>query len=283
MRFPETGRLLGRFPYVRVGAGERPLVVVPGVDDAMYEGVVPPGSGWFARAYFSRFLDDHTVYVVSRPRGLPEEQTIADMADDYARLLDDELGPADVLGISMGGFIGQELSIRHPELVERLVLTNSGCRIAEQSVDAVRRFLRYARDRDWSRIRSEIAAASFTDWRAVSYPSFALSVGRFVLPKPADPDDVRISVEAILEFDATDRLGDVASPTLVFGGTDDPFFPASILEETAAGIPDAELAAIRGAKHGAFHERKYRFDASVDAFLDRSTEMSARPASDSCG
>lgn len=280
MRFPETGHVLDRFPYVRVGDGPRTLVVFPGLDDAMFDGEYPTVAGWLAQAYFSRLLDDHTVYVLSRPRGLSDGTTIADMADEYARALDGPLGAADVLGISMGGFVGQQLSRRHPELVERLVLANSGCRMAESGLEIVRRFLEYARDRDWARIRAELAEASFADYRTMSYPPFILSVGRFVLPTPADPDDVRVSLEAIREFDLTDRLGEVGSPTLVFGGTADPYFPEPILEETAAGIPDAELAAIPGAKHGAFHEHKYEFDDRLDAFLHRSAEATASPASE---
>lgn len=278
MRFSETGHLLDRLPYVRVGDGPRTLVVVPGVDDAMFDGDYPVAAGWFVRAYFSRFLDDHTVYVLSRPRGLADGTTIADMADDYARALDERLGAADVLGISMGGFVGLELCLRHPELVERLALANSGCRMAESALTVVDRFLEYAREDDWAWIRAELAAASFTDFRAVTYPPFVLSVGRLALPRPADPDDVRISLEAIREFDVTDRLGDVSSPTLVFGGAADPYFPEPVLEATAAGIPDAELAAIPGAKHGAFHERKPEFDDRLAALLDRPAHASERSA-----
>lgn len=116
--------------------------------------------------------------MVSRPRNLPPDHSIADMADDDAEALETELGRADVLGVSMGGMIGQELSVRRPELVDRLALANSGSRIAD--VEAVDRFFRYARERDWASIRGKFAAAMFTDWRAVSYPLFVTTVGRFV-------------------------------------------------------------------------------------------------------
>lgn len=269
MRSVETGRLCDRFPYVRVGKGSRPLVVVPGVDDAMFSGRYPIALGWMLRGYFSRFVGDRAVYVISRPRGLPEEHTIADMADGYAEVLEAELGPADVLGISMGGMIAQELGVRHPDLVETVVLANSGCRVDDP--ERIRRLLAYARERDWARIRADLGVAMFTDWRAVTYPAFVLTLGRFAIPRPAVPADVTVSLEAIRAFDATGRLADVDAPTLVFGGTDDPFFPEPILEATAAGIPDAELSMIRGGKHGAYHERKLTFDDRVDAFLEERT------------
>lgn len=65
-----SGELLDRSPYVRVGDGPRTLVVIPGLDDAMFDGRYPAGSGWAFYWYFSRFVDEFTVYVVSRPRRL---------------------------------------------------------------------------------------------------------------------------------------------------------------------------------------------------------------------
>jgi len=48
--------------------------------------------------------------------------TLADMADDTAALLDRlELGPAHVIGASMGGMIAQTLAARHPQDARSLV------------------------------------------------------------------------------------------------------------------------------------------------------------------
>jgi 3-oxoadipate enol-lactonase len=50
--------------------------------------------------------------------------TIADMADDVAGLITNlRLGRTHIVGISMGGMIAQEVAIRHPALVDKLVLT----------------------------------------------------------------------------------------------------------------------------------------------------------------
>ena len=56
-------------------------------------------------------------------RSAPWPFTIEDLADDARDVLDDSaIGPAAVLGISMGGMIAQELAIRHSDIVEKLVL-----------------------------------------------------------------------------------------------------------------------------------------------------------------
>lgn len=261
----ETGAFDDRFPFVRVGSGSRPLVVFPGIDDAMFDGRYPTAVGWAFRWYFARFVDDFAVYVISRPRELPDGHGIGDMADDYATAVETEIGPANVLGLSMGGMIAQAFAVRHPDLVDRLVLANTGCRFADP--EALDRFREHASDRDWGRIRAELSAAMFTGGRALAYPPLALTFGRLVAPRPADPADVGISLNAVDAFDSTDRLDAVEARTLVFGGTADPYFPESVLTETADGIRDAGRSFVPGAKHGAFHEHKGTFDRRVDDFL----------------
>src|SRR5580658_6373403 len=51
------------------------------------------------------------------------DYTMADYADDAAALLDHVGWPrAKVIGVSFGGMVAQELALRHPAKVERLVL-----------------------------------------------------------------------------------------------------------------------------------------------------------------
>lgn len=272
----QTGTLLGEFPYVQVGDGPRTLVVLPGFGDAMFSGRYPSAAGPALAAYFYRYLDEYTVYLISRPRGLPEGYTISKSADDHARVLQ-ELGPVDVLGISMGGLIGQQLCIRYPTLVDRLVVASSACRLGDDGREPVRRMLRDAREHDWFSIRAELASGLYSDLRSVVYPPFIQTVGRFVLPRPGDPDDVRLSLAAILDYDGRGELNDIDQQTLIIGGSRDPYFTVDVMQETAEGIPDAILSLIRGAKHGAFHERKLTFDRRTTEFLARSRQATELP------
>jgi len=182
--------------------------------------------------------------------------------------VDAEIGSADVLGISNGGMVAQALAVRHPELVDRLVLANTGCRFGDLPASTgptprPRPGLGGDPGRTGRRDVHRLACVRVPVTRVDDWP--------VVLPEPADPNDLEASLAAVRGFDIRDRLDEIDAPTLVFGGTADPYVPEAILEGTAAGMPGAECAFVPGAKHATFHERKATFDARVRTFLDGRT------------
>src|SRR5829696_7657480 len=72
----------------------------------------------------------------------PGPYTVAQLADDAVAVLDAAgVGRAHVYGVSLGGMIAQEIALRHPARVDRLVLaaTTAGGRAAAQAHDAADR------------------------------------------------------------------------------------------------------------------------------------------------
>ena len=92
--------------------------------------------------------------------------------------------------------------------------------------------------------------------------------GRVVLREPSDPSDFLTTLEADLHHDTTERLGEISAPTLILGGSEDPFFSESLLRETAERIPDATLRVYEGVGHGVPKERKRRYENDALSFLD---------------
>ena len=122
--------------YIRFGSGERVLIMLPGLGDALQsvKGTALP------MAFMYRLLaKDFTVYMFSRKSDLLMGYTTRDMAKDQAEAME-KLGieKADVFGVSMGGMIAQHLAIDYPEKVNKLILTVTSARpnpVLQESID----------------------------------------------------------------------------------------------------------------------------------------------------
>jgi len=119
----EEGVLPRGLPFVRFGNGP-PLLFIQGLtgSDANPRGI--------SRILTVRPLQPMARYfivsVVNRRPGLPVG--MADVADDYARVIREELGgrwPS-----STGGSVAREVAVDHPRLVARLVLADTACRLS---------------------------------------------------------------------------------------------------------------------------------------------------------
>jgi pimeloyl-ACP methyl ester carboxylesterase len=254
-------------PYYRFGSGDRPLVVVPGANDAFVGADRRRAGGTLARATYRRFARDYDVWVVSRPDGLAPGTTTREMAADYARVVRHVGAPADVLGVSMGGLIAAHLAADAPALVDRLVCAVSGVRLGDDGRESVERWRDLAAAGRWRDLAIDTAGETYGAVRGWTYGATLAAVPDAALA-PAVPTDPGVSFRACLDHDGADALDRVEAPTLVVGGADDALFPAPLQREAAARA-DADLELIRWTGHGAIEERKATFDRAVASFLDR--------------
>ena len=197
---------------------------------------------------------------------------LSDMADDLAGLLD-ALGIArsHVLGLSMGGMIAQEFALRHPDRLDRLVLTGTGAAPARAAVDPIR---------IWSWVKANDATGEiFGGQQFVSLFSTSFLRNHQAVrdtaallarnPYTMSPEAYQRQADAYGQFDALDRLGAITAPTLVIVGEQDLLTPPWIAREVAAAIPGARFEVIRG--DGSSHlvpiERPDDFNRLVSDFL----------------
>jgi pimeloyl-ACP methyl ester carboxylesterase len=119
-------------PHARLAGGPRTLLVLEGLT---LEHKAPSGRALrLLRWAYKRYLPGYTVYQVARRPGLPAGATTRDMAGDYARWAQRRFdGPVDVIGFSTGGEVAQYLATDHSQLVSKLVLSDTGCRLGEDA------------------------------------------------------------------------------------------------------------------------------------------------------
>jgi 3-oxoadipate enol-lactonase len=179
------------------------------------------------------------------------EYSMADYADDAAALMG-HLGwaGAKVVGVSFGGMVAQELALRHPAKVERLVLactSPGGAGGASYPFHEIQHLKGEARARylmPISDTRRDEAWAS----------SHAETVAQIIALGSADPHagepgremGARRQLEARATHDTWDRLGDIACPVLIAAGRYDGIALPSTQERMAERIPGASLRFFEG-------------------------------------
>ena len=211
--------------------------------------------------YIVRYDLRDTGQSVAYPPGSPGYDG-ADLVDDAIGLLDALGVPcAHVVGMSMGGGIAQRLTLDHQARVASLTLVSTSP--AASSADRAelpgvtpslaRHFAAPPPDPDWSD-RSVVVEYVLEDLRhfAGSVRSTEEQVRRLVETVVGRTVDLASSWSnhvALAEPASRGRLEDIAVPTLVLHGTEDPLFPLAHGEALAAAIPEARLVPLDGVGH----------------------------------
>ena len=198
---------------------------------------------------------------VAYPPGSPGYDG-GDLVDDAVGLLD-ALGVrrAHVVGMSMGGGIAQRLTLDHQARVASLTLVSTSpatsyagdSRLPGVVPALARRFAAPPPEPDWSDRRAVIEYV-LEDLRhyAGSVRSDEEHLRRLVeavVDRTANVASSWSNHSALAEPAARGRLGDIAAPTLVLHGTEDPLFPLPHGEALAGAIPRARLVPLEGVGH----------------------------------
>lgn len=254
----------------------------PGAPLLLVMGLGGSSRGWLA-LQVPDFATQHRVVVYDH-RGVDGSGdpggpfSTADLADDAARLLDAlEIPRAQVLGVFMGGMVAQELALRHPERVGRLVLVGTCAR-----PDAKRRMLL----QKWKAmvghglplavVAQERMLWTLSDETLEQSDLVHPMLQGYLRDRFPMPEDVFVrQCDACLGHDAQTRLGGIRHPTLVLCGQEDCLTPPRLHRELAAAIPGAQLVTIPGAAHLVMAEAAKRFNQVVLQFLEDGGEPPA--------
>jgi pimeloyl-ACP methyl ester carboxylesterase len=257
----------GLVPYAEIGDPKgKPFIVIPGLSDGLapMKGSAPVR---FLR-WFYRGLGHRRIIVSSRRTVLGPEHDIPAMADDVAELMEGlRATPADVLGVSMGGMIAQELAIRHAASVRRLCLGVTAAYVDEPLTEILDRWERLACGGEWAAFRRDTARLTYTG-RMPLVHRLALPLLAVMPPPKADLRRYAFQTEAIRGFDARSRLPAITAPTLVLIGVEDAVTRPELAGPLVALIRGARVVEFADAGHGAFEQAKRAFDRAVLEHID---------------
>lgn len=189
-------------------------------------------------------------------RGLPEQWTLNQWADDL-RTLCDVLGIERpiIFGTSFGGFVALNYAVRHPDHPAKLILTSTAARIHfDRSLAMFERL--------GGPVVGAMAERFFTHPTAENLEEFLRVCGPHYTQKPRPPEILaRITRRPevsehffrgeFLTFDFTAGLGQIRCPVLLLSGELDPAVTIEDAEELAAALPPDRLRFMRfpGAGH----------------------------------
>lgn len=238
------GTLPPGLPYLRLGQGPPLLMALGG--SAEHSTLVGLGRR-ASLAQAARFAGRFTVYLIGRRPGLAAGSTMADLATDLATAIEDGIGePAAVHGTSLGGSAALQLAIGHPHLVRRLVLVAAACRLSPRGRALLAEVARLVKAGN-SRHASAVVAGALAPW-PLRRP--ALALGWLANPLATDdPADMLIANAAAMAFDAEPELHQVRAPTLVLGGSADPYYTEYLFRRTAEKILRGRVVIFSGRGH----------------------------------
>lgn len=175
----------------------------------------------------------------------PTPFTVSNMADDAAGLLSFlKISRAHVFGISMGGMIAQELALKYPKLLNKLVLGCTACRPAFSSAAQAAFVSSGSGDPPlWSLLFSP----AYIQKNKASLTAF----WRKVEPRHSKDAAYKAQMAAVVSHDACSRLSKITTPTLIITGDADPLIDPANSDYLAAKIPNSPtLVRMKGGFHG---------------------------------
>ena len=265
--------------YKTIGKGD-PILLHNGASDGI--------NAWDP-SFLRSISSNHTV-IVFDSRGIGNTTTVTkpytmqQLANDSAGLLDAlKIQKANVFGYSLGTFVAQQLTVSHPEKVNRLIIVAGSCG-GKDSIPKPPEFIKLQSEIvnkslnnipvSKEEMKGLVSASLGSGWIRL-HPESLKNIPDFQQAKPGlSPDalnnqkNVGFAWEATNWNGACDELAKIAKPTLVITGTDDNLYmPHANALVIAGKIPGAWLVQIKDAGHAVMDQYPDKIDKILQTFL----------------
>lgn len=250
--------------YVTFGKGNKYLIIIPGVGDALKS--VKGLATFYARKY-EIFTNDYKVYVISRKNKMPKKYKTSDMAEDIHTLIEHlNINECAVMGISQGGMLAQHLAINYPEIVKKLVLIVTAPEPNAIMTNTINNWLSMIKKKEYKNILTDTALKSFVGKTANKYTKFYNIFYKAISPKSYLKYETML--KACLKHDVTKELKRITADTLIIGAKLDQVlgYEGSILLNNK--IKDSKLILYDDYSHGVY-DQVDNFNQPIFDFLSK--------------
>lgn len=189
------------------------------------------------------------------------KQNINDYVKNILDFLDAlNLPAAVIIGHSMGSAIALQLALNAPDRVLGLVLLGSGSRlrVAPSILENT------ASEATFPLAVKSIVEASFS-------PETSSRLKELATKKMLETRHTVLHGDFIAcnNFDVSENLGDIQSPTLIICGTEDKMTPPKYSKSLHEEIPNSELALIEGGGHMVMLEKPRQVADVIERFVEK--------------
>lgn len=206
--------------------------------------------------------------------------TLDDLADDAIRILDGyEIPAAHLVGMSLGGIVGQLAALAHPSRVRSLTTISSSAVGIDTSHlpgsgEAYRKHMATGEAVDWSD-REQVVAYMVEESRVIAgtaHPFDAAQLRTFI----AEDYDRAGGYSTLSNFDWRSgeqwqgRLQELGAPLLVMHGTADPVYPIEHGVALSQAVAGAKLIRLEGGGH---ELHRADWDMIIDAIVEHTSGM----------
>lgn len=203
-------------------------------------------------------LAEYRQVLVLDNRGIGESDvplggdSIKGMAEDVLAIADHlSWAKFDLVGVSMGGMISQQLAVQAPFRIRKLVLMSTSHGGPNQTPISAEAFQAFQMDPKASVLEKvkQFSKINYTDsWIEANPAQFDVNVSESIKYRRSGRGILN-QMAAIMSFNLEEAIKEIEIPTLVVHGTGDRLLDFSNGELIAAKIPGARLVAIEGAGH----------------------------------
>lgn len=202
---------------------------------------------------------------------------MGDFVDQLARIIDQmHIKQCALVGFSLGGLIAQAFTLAHPDLINRLVILNSGYDRSPEERSGMIKRLEIARKLDHGATVEMALERWFTREFLSKRPDVIQKVRRWML---ANHPGIYSEIYRVLTYGDKPLARAIAAikcPTLVLTCENDIGNSPSMARRAVARIPNAQLAIVPLLKHMGLMEAPDRINEILVPFLEAKSEVNPK-------
>lgn len=234
-------------------------VILPGVTVVFMAPIGNDAASWEAVEIAAEAVK-HQFPGFGRPRAA-SQPTMASLADEVAA---SHYGPLHLIGVSMGGMVGQHVALRHPDRVRSLMVACTG---AEADPELMEGRAAAAEEGGMEAVLDSTLERWFTPEALNQQPApRGVAYARRTL-LALDPGCFADGWRAIATHDARPRLGELQVPVTAVAGARDAASPLERSREIAERAPHGRLVVAEDAPHMIHLERPEQFSRIIQEHL----------------